>query len=170
MRFARVRPLAAGFALLVLALVLVRVELHARHRLLQPGDAIVPMQLLTLDGIPARLNPSGRPTVINVFATWCGPCRAEMPAFAGLARQLQRRGTLVIGIDQQEGGAQVSAFAHEFAIPYRLYIDPGTFTHDVLGARMIPNTMYVDAHGIIRWQHAGPLTPQDFALLARSAG
>lgn len=170
MRFVRPYRLAAGVALLVLALLAVRYERHLHHRLLHTGDAFTPISVATLTGSRAMLAASGRPTVINVFATWCGPCREEAPAFSALAKRLERRGVLVIGIDQEEGADEVAAFAREFRLGYPLYIDRTNVTHDILGARMIPNTIYVDASGIIRWQHAGPLTAQDLAQLARTAG
>jgi hypothetical protein len=72
----------------------------------------------------------------------------------------------VVGVDQQESAVQVERFAREFALRYPIYIDESGVTHDVLGARMIPNTIYVDARGVIRWQHAGPLSAQDLARLA----
>lgn len=170
MRFVRPYRLAAGVALVVLLVLALRYERHVHRQLLRPGDAFTPISVATLSGSQATLKASGRPTLINVFATWCGPCRQETPAFSALAKRLQQRGVLVVGIDQEEGANEVAAFAREFAIGYPLYIDRTNVTHDVLGARMIPNTIYVDAGGIIRWQHAGPLTAQDFAQLAQTAG
>ena len=170
MSFLRPYRLAAGVALLVLVILGAHYERHSHRRLLHPGDAFMPISVATLNGSAATLSASGRPTLINVFATWCGPCREETPAFSALAKRLQHRGVLVVGIDQEEGANEVAAFAREFGIAYPLYIDRSNVTHDVLGARMIPNTIYVDASGIIRWQHAGPLTAQDLAQLARTAG
>ncbi len=143
-----------------------------RH-VLHPGDRLVPIAVMSLGGGAATILPSGRAQVINVFATWCPPCRAETPAFAVLASRLQRRGVDVVGIDQEEASTQVARFAQEFALPYPVYIDRSGMTHDVLGARMIPTTIYIDAGGIIRWEHAGPMSAQDFTELsnvARSAG
>jgi len=96
-----------------------------------------------------------------------------MPAFAAMAKTFQRRGVNVVGIDQQEDAVQVARFARRFALPYPVYIDFDGITHDVLGARVIPLTMYIDARGIIRWQHAGPLTERDLldlSILVRSTG
>jgi thiol-disulfide isomerase/thioredoxin len=147
-----------------------RYEHHAHYHLLHPGDSLIPLAVANLNGTPATIANGGRPQIINVFATWCTPCRNEMPAFAAMAKTLARRGVEVVGIDQQEDASQVERFAREFSLTYPIYIDRGTVTHDVLGARMIPATIYVDGRGIIRWQHAGPLNARDIIALERSAG
>lgn len=81
---------------------------------------------------------------------------------------LRARGIDVVGIDQQENAPAVSLFAQHFAVPYPLYIDSTGVTHDLLGARMIPTTMFIDARGVIRWEHAGPLSRDDFLRAAAS--
>ncbi len=174
MRYKRAHWWIAGAVLLALVPLGVRIEHHlGHHGPLRTGDRLTPLSLASIDGSTAILAPAGRPQVINVFATWCTPCRSEMPAFALMAARFQRRGIDVVGIDQEESASQVTRFAREFALPYRVYIDRDGVTHTVLGARMIPTTIYVDGRGVIRWQHAGPLTQQDMldlALLVRSAG
>jgi thiol-disulfide isomerase/thioredoxin len=172
MGFSQARWWVAGAALTLLVLLGTRYEHHRHRHLLHTGDALVPVTVTAMDGSATRLGPTGRAQVINVFATWCSPCREEMPAFATLARRLQRHGIRVMGIDQQEGATRVAQFAREFAVSYPIYIDRNGMTHDVLGARMIPFTIYIDARGIIRWQHAGPMSKNDMgtlAFLARSA-
>lgn len=159
--------LAVG-ALLALALG-VRVWHHFHGpRLLHPGDRLVPIALSSLSGSPVIFEPDGRPQLINVFATWCPPCRDETPAFSALAKILQTRGVQVVGIDQQESAQQVNRFQQEFSLTYQLYIDTGNVTHVVLGARLIPETIYVGANGVIRWIHEGPLTARDMQTLSRN--
>lgn len=173
MVFSRTRWWAVGVALAALALLGYRYEHHVHHHLLHPGDALIPLRVASLSGQAASIAASGRPQIINVFATWCVPCRMEMPAFAAMAARVQRRGVEVIGIDQQEDAGPVSQFAKEFALTFPVYIDRSGVAHDVLGAHMIPATIYIDARGIVRWQHFGPLTGQDWnelKLLTRSSG
>ena len=158
--------LAAG-ALLALALG-VRIWHHFDGpRLLHPGDRLVPIALSSLSGSPVTFEPQGRPQLINVFATWCPPCRDETPAFSALARTLQTRGIQVVGIDQQESAQQVNRFRDQFALSYTVYIDNANFTHSILGARLIPETIYVGADGVIRWIHEGPLSPHDMQILSQ---
>jgi thiol-disulfide isomerase/thioredoxin len=156
----------AGVALVVLALAGARAVRHFHHHVLHTGDRLVPIQLSSLYGAPYTLAGSRRPTVINVFATWCTPCREETPGFAAAAGGLRARGFDVVGIDQEESAAAVSAFAREFALPYPVYIDTSGVTHDLLGARVIPTTIVVNADGVIVWEHAGPLQREDFLRAA----
>lgn len=135
-------------------------------QLLHAGDRLAPIGLSSLSGSPYTLRPAGRPQIINIFATWCTPCRMEMPGFAAAAARLKARGIDVVGIDQEESGERVARFAREFGLTYPLYIDTDGITHAVLGARLIPTTIFVDADGRIRWIHPGPITERDLTTLA----
>jgi cytochrome c biogenesis protein CcmG/thiol:disulfide interchange protein DsbE len=138
-----------------------------RPQVLVAGDRIVPLQVADLNGSTITLEPpDGRPRIINVFATWCGPCNEEAPGFAAAAKVFARRGISVIGIDQEENAPKVAAFEQEYGLSYPLYIDSTGVSHDVLGARMIPTTIVVDAKGIIRAIHEGPMTRREILGLA----
>lgn len=163
------KAIAAGAALAALFLGGTSLAQHLHHHQLKAGDRLVPFGVRSLDGAGVTLRPSGRAQIINVFATWCPPCRAEAPAFAALAAHLKTKGVDVVGIDQQEGAAQVSRFMQDFRVGYPVYIDSGSVTHDLLGARVIPTTIYVDESGIIRWEHSGPLSADDLTQLAQTA-
>ncbi len=126
-------------------------------RLLHAGDRLSALSLVTTSNTGFTLAPHGKAQIINVFATWCEPCRQEAPSFAQAARALQARGFSVIGIDQEESPARVAQFAQAFQLPYDVYIDTVGLTRSVLGARMIPTTIFVGRDGRIRWIHAGPL-------------
>lgn len=158
----------AGAAVVAFALVGARVAGHFHHHVLHTGDRLIPIRLSSIYGDPYTLGTPHRPAVINVFATWCTPCREETPGFAAAARGLRARGFDVLGIDQEESPAAVSAFAREFALPYPVYIDTSGVTHDLLGARVIPTTIVVNGDGVIVWEHAGPLLREDFVRAAES--
>jgi len=161
MKPVRERWWLAGLVLVALVLAGARLEHHFHHHVLRTGDRLVPIQVSSLYGSAYTLATDQRPTVINVFATWCTPCREETPGFAATAHALRARGFNVVGIDQEESAAAVSAFAREFALPYPVYIDTSGVTHDLLGARVIPTTILINRKGVIVWEHAGPLTPHD---------
>lgn len=155
-------------AAIAIVLAVFRYEHDLQYRMLHTGDQLTPLRVSSLYGVGYTLRPLGRPIVINIFATWCGPCRAEAPDFAAAAARLRVRGIQVVGIDQQENPAQVQAFAHAFHLRYPLYVDTAGITHTVLGARVIPTTMYVDAAGVIRWIHAGPIDARTLFQVATS--
>lgn len=158
MNTARVRWWVAGLVLAALVLGAARLERHFHHHVLHAGDRLLPIAVSSLYGEPYTFATAQRPTVINVFATWCTPCREETPGFAGAAKTLHDRGIDIVAIDQQESADAVTRFVKEFALPYPVYIDTSGITHDLLGARVIPTTILVNSAGVIVWEHAGPLT------------
>jgi thiol-disulfide isomerase/thioredoxin len=143
---------------------------HPHYRMIQTGDRLVPFRVSSLYGDAHTVTATGRPQLINVFATWCPPCRAETPLLTAAARDLQKRGVEIVAIDQQESASQVARFAQEFHLPYPVYIDDSGVTHQLLGARIIPMTIYVDSSGLITWEHAGPLDVDDLRAVALYAG
>lgn len=156
---ARARWWLAGAVLVALVLGAARLERHFHHHVLHTGDRMLPISLSSLYGGAQTFAPAQRPTVINVFATWCTPCREETPGFASTAKTLAERGIDVVAIDQEESADAVLRFSKEFGLTYPVYIDTTGVTHDLLGARVIPTTILVDRKGVIVWEHAGPLTP-----------
>src|SRR5438093_8486581 len=74
----------------------------------------------------------GHPVVVNKWASWCGPCREEMPWFQ---RQAAERGKRIafIGVDSKDSDAAAKQFLNEFPVPYPSYTDPGQDIADVIG-------------------------------------
>lgn len=112
------------------------------------------------DGLSADATPvlGTRVTVINIFASWCGPCIAEHPLLAQIARDARID---VVGIAWNDKQDTLRAFLDEHGNPYtRIYMDKGAGTGLALGIRGVPETFIVDAEGIIRFHMAGPLSQQ----------
>ena len=105
---------------------------------------------------------------MNVFASWCPPCRQELPRIVSAAR---RSGTRVafLGVDAQEPAQIATAFAKQMQLPYPIAIDRGQFAASY-GARSLPETIFVDAHGIVRAIVHGTISEQilerNLALIA----
>jgi thiol-disulfide isomerase/thioredoxin len=166
MGFQRARGWLAAIVLAAISLIALRYEHDVQYRMLHTGDRLRPLRLSSLSGNGYTLNGGRHPLLINVFATWCGPCREETPGLVAAASALSARGIRLVGIDQQESAQAVQTFARDFHVPYPLYVDDVGLTHTVLGARVIPTTIYVDGSGIIRWEHAGPITAQTLRSIA----
>jgi peroxiredoxin len=142
--------------------------LRERPHAIREGERLPPLALTTLDGSSTQLvvHPGHR-LLINVFATWCTPCQEETPALSGAARAIERSGTQIVGIDQAESGESVKRFAAAYGLHYPLFIDPAGTAQARLGARVIPTTLVVDAQGVVRFIHVGPLDASDFEALAK---
>ena len=115
---------------------------------------------------------AGRPLLINVFAAWCGTCRVEEPLLVRAYARYRDR-VAFLGVDEQEGVARASAFARELAVSYPIALDAGQFAASY-GTTKIPETILIDARGVVRGVHRGMLSEADLerelrALVTRKA-
>jgi len=89
----------------------------------------------------------GKPLIINVWASWCGPCRAEMGSLDRLARRYGGKQLNVIGISTDDDGNAAAAFIKHSKISFINFLDSKLFLENMLGANTIPLTVLVDANG-----------------------
>ncbi len=92
----------------------------------------------------------GHVVVLNFWASWCGPCRAEMPDMQVVYSELRDRGLVVLGVNQGEGGDQVKAFASEFGLSFPILLDVDRNVGATYGVNAYPTTFIVDGDGVIR--------------------
>ena len=90
----------------------------------------------------------GRPLVVNVFASWCPPCRSELPRFSAAHKRYGSR-VAFLGVDEQEGAEVARRFARTMRIPFTVVLDGGPLAANYR-ATAIPSTVFVDAPGIVR--------------------
>ena len=110
--------------------------------------------LQDLSGNRVRLSEfKGRPVVINFWATWCGPCRMEIPHLEYLSKKYKDRGLVVIGLNNENNHQAVRDFAQS-QISYTVLLG-GQMQFQDYGVRGIPCTYYVDKNGIIRDRDVG---------------
>lgn len=109
---------------------------------------------------------SGRPYVINVFASWCTPCRAEHPQLMAL----QASGVEILGVAYKDRPAATMQFLNGLGDPFSAVgQDPeGRFALE-LGIVGVPETFVIGADGTIRAVHRGPLTPEVVESVIRPA-
>lgn len=107
----------------------------------------------------------GNVVFLNVWATWCGPCRSEMPLLQGMQDQYAARGLKVIGVSVDEGGvAGVKAFLASQKIRYPSAIDPEGHIANILQTTVLPTSVLIDRTGHIVWKDAGMLSGPEPAL------
>ena len=135
------------------------------------GESLRPISLRSTDGSAVSLGRRpGHAMLINVFATWCTPCRDEVPALSRAAARLRSAGTDVVGIDQAEDAQRATRFALLYKLDYPIYVDDDLQTQHVLGAHVIPETIFVNAKGIVTSINVGPLDEAGFLALGRADG
>lgn len=107
---------------------------------------------------------TGRPRVVNLFASWCLPCIAEAPQLL----ELQRRGIPIDGIAIRDKPEDIAEFLANHGDPFaRIGADPQSAAQFALGSAGVPESFIVDGQGVIRYQHVGPIMAQDMdAFLA----
>lgn len=101
----------------------------------------------------------GRPVLVNLWASWCIPCREEMPALIEFAQQHQREGLVLLPIDVQDEEANAIKFMREQNMTMPVLFDPAGSVFPVLGANALPATFVIDRSGAIRFAWVGPLSP-----------
>ena len=163
-----------------LALLLAFVALVA-WRLLEPADTTIrsrlegrPVPAFTLPAaLPAHLGltsrdlAAGSPRLVNIFASWCVPCIAEAPVLA----ELKRRGVAIDGIALRDRPEDVAAFLDRHGDPFeRIGADGDSSVQLALGSAGVPESFVVDGRGIIRYQHVGPIEPDDVPAILNELG
>ncbi|HEU4671224.1 MAG TPA: TlpA disulfide reductase family protein [Dyella sp.] len=129
-----------------------------------------PLPALTLhdlDDRPVALRGfAGKPVVINLWATWCPPCRRELPVL--VHAQQAHREVRVVFVDKGESAAEVRAFLTASGLrPAHVLIDPGQSLAQRMNARVFPTTLFFDADGVLRSMHVGALSPATLAAEMR---
>ncbi|HUW88617.1 MAG TPA: TlpA disulfide reductase family protein [Candidatus Paceibacterota bacterium] len=111
----------------------------------------------TLDGAYYRLE-KGRVGVLNVWASWCAPCRAEAPSLASLSETFPE--VSFVGVLTRDNLSTARAFVRRFAIPYPTLVDDSLLLgfHNSLIANAIPTTLVIDKNGKVAARISGEIT------------
>ena len=115
-------------------------------------------------GLASKDLAGGQPRMINVFASWCVPCIAEAP----LLGELKRQGVAIDAIAVRDRPEDVAAFLARHGDPFdRIGSDLESKVQLSLGSSGVPESFIVDGRGIIRYQHMGPIEPDDMPTILR---
>ena len=108
----------------------------------------------------------GNVVLLNVWATWCGPCRVEIPELQALHNKYDARGFKVVGVSLDENGdAEVKKFVAEYKVTYPIAIDAEGRVANVLRTTVLPTSVLIGRDGRIVWRKIGPVLPNETAAL-----
>jgi cytochrome c biogenesis protein CcmG, thiol:disulfide interchange protein DsbE len=99
----------------------------------------------------------GYPVVVNVWASWCGPCREEFPILQQLSARYGKR-VAFLGVNSEDAEDAAATFLREEPVPYPSYSDPDKDIFDTLGGRGFPDTAFYDRSGELVYLKQGPYT------------
>ena len=145
-------------------------------RLSQPKDDFVrsamigqPMPEFTLPAAVPDMRPlsssdlaDGKPRLLNIFASWCIPCRAEAPQL----ERLRDEGANIVGVAIRDRPEDIAAFLTRYGNPFsRIGSDEISAVQLSLGSSGVPETFVIDGNGVITYQHIGDIRDDDVATL-----
>ena len=132
------------------------------------GQSAPVYRTISLDGDSVSLDEvRGRVVLLNVWATWCHPCRDEIPILQALHERYGPRGLELIGVSVDARGAEatIREFARDFGMTYPLWVDPDERVQSTFFAIGVPATFLIDRSGVLRWRHVGPVRADDATLV-----
>lgn len=126
----------------------------------QVGSEAPGFVLADLAGNPVSLADfRGQPVIINFWATWCAPCRIEMPELQAAYEQYQADGLVILAVNREEDLATVQAyFVDEMGLTFTALLDEQAFAANVYNVFNMPTTYFVDPAGMVTAVHRGPMT------------
>lgn len=157
----------AGLATLMTAAVALPAGAAQQTRSPRPNP-LADVELATLDGHRGSLAAyRGSPVLLNIWATWCPPCRAETPRLEATWRAYRARGLVVVGIEQEDPVAAVRAFVAQFGVTYPILLDSAG-KYGAAAAFGLPTSAFLDHHGNIVGVFSGAMSEADIRNGLRS--
>jgi peroxiredoxin len=102
----------------------------------------------------------GSVIILNFWATWCPPCREEIPRLEKLYKEYRAKGLVVLGVSGDDEGT-IKDFASSHSVQYPLLADPGMRAHKLYHISFVPTTFVIDRNGVIRKKIPGELSEAD---------
>ena len=133
------------------------------------GDPAPQFQAVSLDGerTVSLSDYAGQTVLVNLWATWCAPCRFETPYLQSVYEENRDRGFMVVGVSVDSPSAfdLVDEFLDEMGVTYDILLDPEMVSTDVFMPIGYPASYLIDREGVIRFTRLGPIAEGDPAFL-----
>jgi len=117
--------------------------------------------LKTVDGRDFHLSDyKGKPILINFFASWCLPCREEMPVLEKIVHEYGPKGVVFLGIAVDDTEAKIKDFITRYGVTFPVGLDKTATIQKSFGIYGIPTTYFINKQGIINYSHSGSVTEE----------
>ena len=136
----------------------------------QLGALIPGYTATTLEGDSVSLSSlQGEVVLLNLWATWCAPCRKETPFLQELFEEHQEDGLHLVGVSLDTGAAteQVERFVEDYGVTYTILHDPENRAMELYRVLGLPATFLIDRDGVLRWMRYGPVGETDQEFLSK---
>ena len=165
LRTARTRALRTTFALLLSVSACAPGDLQPP----QVGDSAPEFQAVSLDDgrTVALADYAGTTILVNLWATWCAPCRQETPYLQSVYEENRDRGLMIVGVSVDAPSALdlVDEFLEEMGVTYDILHDPDMVSTDAFLPIGYPASFLIDGEGVVRFTRLGPIAEGDPAFL-----
>ena len=154
---------AAGGLVMVIAAVLL---LSNKNTTMAFGPARVgkplgDFSLKDIHGQTVRMSDhQGKAILVNAWATWCPPCKAEMPDLNAYFQSHQADGFMLLAVNAGDPASDAAAFASQKGLAFPVLLDPNTNLLNSLGIHSFPTSILVGTDGVVKSIHVGMFTPQ----------
>lgn len=142
-------------------------KMQERFQPLAIGDVVPAYAVRTMASDTARVGARGPVTLVNVWATWCIPCRPEFPELERISREYGPQGLRVLAVSIDQGNdADVQRFVREHGASFTIGRDPESRIRDAYQTIGVPETYLVSKDGRLLWKHLGALPPNGAGVRA----
>lgn len=139
-----------------------------RASTVEVGKPAPTYEATTLDGAKTSLGAlRGKVVLLNVWATWCVPCREEVPYLESLYQKQSARGLEIVGVSVDARGSEsaIGDFRRDFKMTYPIWLDPDQNVQALYRALGVPASYLIDRDGVLRWQKLGAIRADDPMLI-----
>ncbi len=158
----------AGLIAIVFVAVLLAKTDHAEAEKIEMaviGKSVGDFSLMDLDGKTVHLSDyKGKTVLINAWATWCPPCRAEMPDLENYYRQQKNNDFVILAINAGDTLEQAQGFVRSNNLSFPVLLDPDVEILQALGITGFPTSILIDPDGIVKYIHIGMFRPDDLDI------
>ena len=131
------------------------------------GHPVPSYRTVALNGDSVALaDQKGKVLLLNIWATWCHPCRDEIPELREIHAKYKDRGLELVGVSVDAEGAEdnIREFMTEFEMTYPVWLDPAERISAQFLTIGVPTTFLIDKGGVLRWRKTGPIVTGDTSL------